>query len=81
MEKEKVTRLAGLGALGAAAGILALFALFAWWTRPTITSGVNRSTALVTWISCGGVFVALAIVHLVFGRVLVSEARRRQART
>lgn len=81
MEKSKVTQLAGLGALGAAVGLIVLFVLFAWLWRPTTTGGVNASTAMVTWISVGGIFVALAIVHLVFGRVLVNEARRWRARS
>ena len=46
-----VQRLAGLGAFGAAAGIGLLFALFVWQTLPGPGTGMDRTHAMVSWIS------------------------------
>lgn len=69
-----VQRLAGLGAFGAAAGIGLLFALFVWQTLPGPGTGMDRTHAMVSWISVGGVAVALIVVHVLVARVLVRAA-------
>jgi len=72
-----IQRQAGLGAFAAAAGIGALFALFVWWTLPGPGTGMDRTHAIVAWISVGGIAVALMVVHVLVGRVLVREAGRK----
>ena len=67
----RIARLAGLGAFGASAGMLALFLLLAWVARPIATGGINAVTAWVTWLSLGGLFGALIVVHVVLGRRLL----------
>jgi hypothetical protein len=76
MEKERIARLAGLGALGAAAGLLAVYAFLVYVTRPVPTGGMNATTAVVTWISLGGLFIALVVVHVVYGRLLMAATKR-----
>ena len=66
-----IQRQAGLGAFGAAAGIAALFAAFVWWTMPGPDTGMDWTSAIVAWISVGGVAVSLIAVHVLVGRVLV----------
>ena len=70
-------RQAGLGAFGAAAGIAALFALFVWWTLPGQGTGMDRTNAIVAWVSVGGVALALIVVHVLVGRVLIEEGDRQ----
>ena len=74
-----IQRQAGLGAFAAAAGIAALFIVFVWQTLPGPGTGMDRTHALVSWISVGGIAVALIVVHVLAGRVLVREAGRRKA--
>jgi hypothetical protein len=71
----KLARLAGLGALGAAAGLLALIVLVIIGLRPTEYSGMDGTLRTVAWIGIGGVLVALALVHVMFGRRLLEVAR------
>jgi hypothetical protein len=71
----KYAKLAGLGAFGASAGLLALFALLVFLTRPVPRGGIDTTTAAVAWISLGGLFVALILVHLMIGRRLLLLAR------
>jgi hypothetical protein len=71
-----VQRLAGFGAFGAAGGIAVLFALFVWQTIPGPRTGMDLTHALVSWISVGGVVVALIVVHVLAARVLVRDAQR-----
>lgn len=71
----RFARLAGLGAFGACAGLLALFLLLAFVSRPTPTGGINLATAAVTWISLGGLFAALILVHVAIGRQLLLLSR------
>ena len=71
----KYARLAGLGAFGAGAGLLALFAFLVFLTRPAPLGGIDATNAIVTWISLGGLFVALILVHVMIGRRLLMLAR------
>ena len=71
----KIARLAGLGAFGACAGIAAIFLLFVWGTRPDGGSGMDGTLRFITWLSVGGVFLALLGVHVMLGRRLLALAR------
>ena len=76
----KFAKLAGLGALGASAGLLALFAFLVFITRPMPRGGIDTINAVVTWISLGGLFLALILVHVLIGRKLLTLARGSDAR-
>ena len=71
----KYARLAGLGAFGASAGLLALFLLLVFLTRPMRLGGIDTTNAIVAWISLGGLFVALILVHVMIGRRLLLLAK------
>lgn len=71
----RYARLAGLGALGASAGLLALFAFLVFITRPVARGGIDTANAVVTWISLGGLFLALILVHVLIGRKLLLLAK------
>ncbi len=72
-----IPRLLGLGALGAGAGIAALFLLVVFITRPDASSGMDATSRMVTWVSVGGVIVALVAVHVVLGLQLLRERDER----
>jgi hypothetical protein len=71
----KFAKLAGLGALGASVGLLALFGLLVVLTRPVRLGGIDTTNAIVTWISLGGLFVALILVHIMIGKRLLLLAK------
>ena len=71
----RIARLAGLGAFGACAGIAALYLLFLFGTRPTLGSGMDGTNRFITWLSVGGVFLALLGVHVMLGRRLLALGR------
>jgi hypothetical protein len=71
----RIAKLAGLGAFGACAGIAALYLLVLFGTRPTAGSGMDGSLRFITWLSVGGVFLALLGVHVILGRRLLALAR------
>jgi hypothetical protein len=52
-----------------------LYLLLLYLTRPTARGGIDPTNAIVTWISLGGVFVALIGAHMVIGRRLLRLAR------
>jgi hypothetical protein len=70
-----IQRHAGFGAFGAAAGIAVLFAAFVWWTMPGPGTGMDRTSAVVAWISVGGVALALIAAHVLIARVLLKGAQ------
>lgn len=67
----KVAKLAGLGAFGACAGLLALYLFLVFLTRPTPRGGIDSINAAVAWIALGGLFLALTLVHVMFGKRLL----------
>jgi hypothetical protein len=71
----RIARLAGVGAFAASAGLALLYALLLYLTRPTARGGIDSVNAVVTWISLGGVFVALIAAHIIIGRRLLDVAR------
>ncbi|MDE3152843.1 MAG: hypothetical protein KGL93_11410 [Gemmatimonadota bacterium] len=76
---KSIARLLGLGAYGAAAGIVALFLLVAYTSRRTPTGGLDTTMAHVTWLSLGGVTLALVVAHHVIGKQLLIIAREGDA--
>ena len=70
-----IAKFAGLGALGAAAGLLLLPVLFALLTRPGQYAGMDAPNRALAWMAVAGVMVALALVHVVLGRQLLSLSR------
>jgi hypothetical protein len=71
----RIAKLAGLGAFGACAGIAALYLLFLYGTRPTQGAGMDGTLRFITWLSVGGVFLALLGVHVMLGRRLLALGR------
>ena len=67
----KIAKLAGLGAFGACAGLLGLYLLLVYLTGPASSGGIDVINAVVAWISLGGLFAALIIVHVVIGKQLL----------
>jgi hypothetical protein len=74
----RIARLAGLGAFAAAAALLLLYVLLAYVSRPTTRGGIDTINAVVTWISLGGMFLAIIAAHVVLGRRLLAMAKGRQ---
>ena len=74
-----IARLLGLGAYAVCAGLLALFAVAAFYSRHTPTGGIDPVTEHVTWMSMGGVVLAIIGVHLYLGRQLLLLARVNDA--
>jgi hypothetical protein len=70
-----LVRLAAFGALAVALGIVGIFALLVFFTTPTPTGGIDWTLAQLTWISVGGVVLALIAIHVVYARVLFGVAR------
>lgn len=70
-----IARLLGLVAYVAALGIVALFVLVAYVSRRTPTGGMDATTAWVTWLSLGGVTLALLIADRAIGKQLQLIAR------
>jgi hypothetical protein len=69
-----------LGAFAAGAGLALLYLFLAYISRPTPRGGIDEINAMVTWISLGGLFLALIGVHVLMGRRLLDLARSgRQA--
>lgn len=73
LNEAQLQRLAGLGAFAMGAGIIVAYALFCWFVAPRGV-GIDRIESSVAQIAVGVIFVALAAVHVVFGRILLNEA-------
>jgi hypothetical protein len=71
----RIARLVGLGAFAASVGLLLVWALLLYVSRPTGRGGIDRTNAIVAWISLSGTFVALIGAHVVIGRRLLRGAR------
>lgn len=72
---KSIARLIGLGAYAASVGFIALFLLVAYISRHTPTGGMDPMMTHVTWLSLGGVTLALVVAHHVIGRQLLLIAR------
>jgi len=71
----KLVKLAALGAFGAIALFVALYALIVYGSIPRSTGGIDRTQAIVTWLSVGLSVAALAALHVVLGRELLELSR------
>jgi hypothetical protein len=76
---KNIARLLGLGAYAACGGFVALFLLVAYVSRKTPTGGIDATLSHVTWLSLGGVTLALLVVHHVLARQLLVIARSDNA--
>ena len=74
----KFAKLAGLGALGAIVLFLALYAFIIKISAPGQYSGIDMTQSIVTWIAIGLVILALAGLHVVIGRQLLSIGKGRE---
>lgn len=71
----KFAKLAALGAVGVALGVLGLYALIAFASRPTPTGGIDRTHAILTWISASIPALAIIAAHLAYARILLHESK------
>jgi hypothetical protein len=70
-----IARLLGLGAYLACGGFAVLFVLVAYSSRTTPKGGMDATLTHVTWLSLGGVLVALTAVHYLIGKQLLLIGR------
>ena len=70
-----IARLLGIGAYLACGFFVALYLLVAYVSRHTATGGIDTTLEHVTWLSLGGVTLALLAVHHVIGRQLLILGR------
>lgn len=71
LKLDTIARLAGLGAFGAIGGMCLAYLGFILFTSPGRSSGMDMTLTLVTWISIGGVLVALIAAHVAIGKQLL----------
>jgi hypothetical protein len=70
-DERRTERLAALGAVGVAAAVLVVYVLWVFVTRPQpTTAGIDRTNAVLTWISSGLIALAVIAVHLALARQL-----------
>lgn len=70
LDRLRPARLAAYGAFAACGGIALLFLLFVVFTAGG-ESGLDGISAALSWISLGGIAIALIAVHIFFGRQLM----------
>ena len=64
-------RTAALGALGVAAAVFLVYLVFCFLMRPrAVTSGMDWTNAVVTWISTGILVLAIVAIHVALARQL-----------
>ena len=71
----RFARLAALGAVGVSFGVLGLYALIAIGAAPTPAGGIDRTNAILAWISAAIPAAAIVAVHLAYARILLNESR------
>ena len=76
MSVRKYAKVAALGAVGVSFGVLALYALVAFGSRPTPDSGIDRTHAVLTWISAAIPALCIIAAHLAYVKVLLNESKR-----
>lgn len=79
MLNARAQQLAGLGAFAVAAGIFAVYAFIAYISTPHNSGGIDRTHAVIVYISVGMAVIALIAVHVVLGRQLLRAARDGRA--
>jgi len=75
MSVRKYAKIAALGAVGVSLGVVALYALIAFGSRPTPDGGIDRTHAVLTWISAAIPAAAIVAAHLAYVKVLLDESR------
>lgn len=70
-----IARLLGLGAYAVCGAIVVLYIAVAYVSRRTPTGGMDPALEHVTWISLGGVTLAVLAAHHVIGKQLLEIAR------
>ncbi|HEX6053436.1 MAG TPA: hypothetical protein VFZ21_29410 [Gemmatimonadaceae bacterium] len=71
----RFAKLAALGAVGVAIGVVGLYALVSFISRPTPTGGIDRTHAVLTWISLAVPALAIIAAHLAYAKVLMDESK------
>lgn len=74
----KLARLLGTQMVVVIAGLVVLWAVVLYFTRPNhppMTGGIDATNVTITWIAFTVIFLALALIHLIFARQLFSEAK------
>ena len=71
----KFAKLAALGAVGVSIGVLGLYALIAFASSPSATGGIDRTHAMITWISVAIPAAAIIGAHLAYVKVLLDESK------
>ena len=71
----RFAKLAALGAVGVSAGVLGLYLLISVGSRPTETGGIDRTNAVLTWISAAIPALAIISAHLAYAKILIQESK------
>ena len=71
----RLARLAALGAVGVSFGVLGLYALIVFGAAPTAAGGIDRTNAVLAWISAAIPAAAIVAAHLAYARILLNESR------
>ena len=74
----KFARLLGTQMLGTIALLVLLWAVVLYFTRPNhpgMQGGIDVVNVTITWIAFTMIFLALALIHLIFARQLFGEAK------
>ncbi len=78
LKKETIEKSAALGAVLVAVALAAFYAFFVWLSYPD-GEGIDRTEAILSWISVGLLILAVIISHLIYARILFRDARSRVA--
>ena len=78
MSVRKYAKLAALGAIGVSFGVLGLYALIAYGSMPTALGGIDRTNAILSWISAAVPAAAIIAAHLAYVKVLFDEAKKAE---
>jgi hypothetical protein len=75
----KIARFLAAQMLLVVGGLVLLWAVILYFTRPnhplTTTGGIDTVNVTITWVAFTVIFLALALIHLIFARQLLSEAK------
>ena len=71
----RFAKLAAFGAVGVSLGVVGLYALIAFGAMPTPTGGIDRTHAVLTWLSAAVPAAAIIAAHLAYVKVLLNESR------
>jgi hypothetical protein len=74
----KYGKLGALGAVGVALGLLALYLVLAWVSTPSAAGGIDRIQSVVAYIAIFVPICAIAVIHLVYARILWAAAQGKR---